>query len=93
MIAIARTFMTAGRIGHPLYDPDDPLAQNRAVNGRHASIDHFPEKLLRLQSMLNTDTAREIGARRQERMIAFLTDFFDEMELDPSASPHWREWF
>ncbi|GAF96412.1 unnamed protein product, partial [marine sediment metagenome] len=54
-IGIARTFLVAGAIGLPLYDPTDPFAQNRVLDDGKYSLDHWQIKLLKLPDGMITD--------------------------------------
>lgn len=47
-IGIARMFAVSGALAGPLYNPDDPAAQNRAPDDRRYAIDHFQTKLFTL---------------------------------------------
>ncbi len=79
---IARTFAYGGHKGRPIYDPNatpekhDTFEQYKNSNG--PSINHFFEKLLLLQDLLNTETAKTIGKGRHEFMKAYLEQFFAE---------------
>lgn len=71
-IGIARTFAYGGSKGRRLHDPQmqDPTA----------SVQHFYDKLLRLKSMMNTETGRQLAAPRHEFLEAFLEEFLREWE-------------
>ena len=83
-IGIGRAFAFGGSRGRSMYDPSDApeeMPDGKAYESRSGStIAHFYEKLLHLQSMLNTDTAKEIGSRRHRYMEAFLEEFLREWE-------------
>lgn len=54
-------------------------AQRPYLSGSTSStIDHFFEKLLRLQGDFNTESGRRLAAQRHEFLQEFLTQFFDE---------------
>ena len=67
-----------------MYDPSDipgKMPDGKEYENRGGStVAHFYEKLLHLQSMLNTETAKEIGAHRHRYMEAFLEEFLAEWE-------------
>jgi uncharacterized protein len=48
--------------------------------GKSTSIHHFYEKLLKLKDLLNTNTARKMAERRQQMMLTFLDQFFQEWD-------------
>ena len=83
-IGIGRAFAFGGSRGRSMYDPADiprEMPDGTAYEARSGStVAHFYEKLLHLRSMLNTDTAKEIGARRHRYMEAFLEEFLAEWE-------------
>ena len=83
-IGIGRAFAFGGSRRRSMYDPSDIPAQmpdGKTYESRGGStIAHFYEKLLHLQSMLNTETAKEMGAHRHRCMEAFLEEFLEEWE-------------
>lgn len=83
-IGIGRAFAFGGSRGRSMYDPSDIPGEmpdgNEYESRGGSTVAHFYEKLLHLQSMLNTDTAKEIGAHRHRYMEAFLEEFLAEWE-------------
>ncbi|MFC1777882.1 HD domain-containing protein [Pseudomonadota bacterium] len=71
-IGIARCFLTGGSMGTPLYDPADPFAQDRDLNDRSYTLDHFYCKLLGLQDTMKTEAGRAEAVKRTDYMKAFL---------------------
>ena len=61
-VGIARTFAYGGERGRPLEE----------------SIQHFHDKLLRLQSLMNTDRGREMAERRHAVLQEFLKEYEEE---------------
>jgi len=82
-IGIARCFATCGELGQTFYQPEDPFCGEREPNDRLYGVDHFFRKLLRIESRLNTDTARAMVRERIEYMWEFLAQL--QRELDPLA--------
>ncbi|MGG3494456.1 HD domain-containing protein [Peribacillus simplex] len=84
-IGIARTFAFGGKKGQPMFDPSLPMRGNMTKEeyrtGKSSSIHHFYEKLLRLQDMLNTCTAKRIASERHEYMVRFLEEFNKEWDV------------
>jgi len=83
-IAIARTFLYAGRIGHPIHDPRmkprDSMTTEEYRTGKSTAINHFHEKLLKLKDKINTDAAMAIAEQRHRYMEQYLTQFHMEWE-------------
>ncbi|MDF2724212.1 MAG: hypothetical protein K0Q59_3887 [Paenibacillus sp.] len=81
-IGIARTFAYAGRVGYPLYDPELPprlaMTKEQYRHGKTTAINHFYEKLLKLKSLLYTDTARAMAEQRHRVMEAYVEQFLLE---------------
>ncbi len=74
-IGIARAFAYAGAIGEQLHIPASPDQEKRRT-----AIEHFYDKLLRLKSLMNTDTAIDIANKRQRYMVNYLEQFYSEWE-------------
>ncbi|MBD8685472.1 MULTISPECIES: HD domain-containing protein [unclassified Rhizobium] len=79
MVGAARCFYIAGRMGSALYDPHDPLAQNRPLDDRRFAIDHFENKLFKLADGFQTEAGRQIAGERHERLRQVLDLFLDEI--------------
>lgn len=78
-IGIARTFMISGQMQTPLYDPDDPFAQNRQPDDRKWALDHWEIKLLRLPDGLCTDAAKTMAKERLAFMRLYLAQLSQEL--------------
>lgn len=84
-IGIARTFTFGGSKGRPIYmpnnNPRDQMTEMEYVsNIGDSSINHFHEKLLKLEKLMNTETAKNIAKHRTEYIKGFLNEFLDEWE-------------
>lgn len=79
MVGAARCFYIAGRMGSALYDPADPLAENRALDDKAFAIDHFEVKLFKLAEGFQTATGRAMAIERQQRLRTVLDLFIDEV--------------
>lgn len=83
-IGIARAFAYGGAKGRAMHLPDQPpqlhmnAAQYAANQG--TTINHFYEKLLLLENLMNTPTARRLAHARHLYMESFLSEFMDEWE-------------
>ena len=83
-IGVARAFAYGGSRNRLMYDP--AILPKGEMSGeeyhKHESttINHFYEKLFKLTDLMNTSTAKAIGAQRQAYMKAFVVEFMDEWE-------------
>ena len=83
-LGIARTFSTAQAMasrGHALrlYDEDDPMARERAVDDRRFALDHFKAKLLELAAGMHLPAAQKEAEQRQKAMLTFLEQLGAEL--------------
>ena len=53
-IGIARVFATGGSLKRPFYNIDDPFCNTRIPDDKTWTVDHFYQKLLKLESLMNT---------------------------------------
>ncbi|NGZ75637.1 HD domain-containing protein [Saccharibacillus alkalitolerans] len=78
-IGIARTFVYSGKKGRPMHDPNIPVRHKMTPeeyrSGNDTAINHFHEKLLKLQDLMNTDAGRRIAEERHSFMLEFLERF------------------
>ncbi|MCB5203389.1 HD domain-containing protein [Neorhizobium sp. T786] len=79
MVGAARCFYIAGRMGSGLYDPADPMAQERPLDDKAFAIDHFETKLFKLADGFQTATGRALATERHERLKHVLDLFLDEI--------------
>lgn len=83
-IAIARTFLYAGWIGHPIHDPAliprNAMTPEEYRHGQSTAINHFHEKLLMLKDRINTASAKEIAEERHQYMEQYVERFYREWE-------------
>ncbi len=70
-IGIARTFAYGGKMGRPIYDPNDPTN----------SLQHFDDKLLRLAENMRTETGKALAAERHKFLLQFKEQFLQEWNL------------
>ena len=82
-IGIMRAIYYGGAHGEKIYDPEI-VPRNKMTKQDYRNLDdetiinHFYEKLFKLTSMLNTQQARQIAAKRQQFMEDFITNFKNE---------------
>ncbi|WP_026563848.1 HD domain-containing protein [Bacillus sp. UNC41MFS5] len=83
-IGIARAFAYGGKKGQSIYDPSISVRNEMTLEeyrkGKSTSVHHFYEKLLKLKDLLNTDTARKMAESRQQMMVSFLEQFYQEWD-------------
>ncbi len=78
-IGIARCLMIGGKLDRPLYEPNDPLSENRDPDDGIWTIDHFYEKLFKLPGMMHTKSAKKEADRRVQFMEKYLQELKREM--------------
>ncbi|WP_042355339.1 HD domain-containing protein [Bacillus rubiinfantis] len=91
-IGIARAFAYGGKKGQQIYHPAiqvrEVMTREEYRKGKSTSINHFYEKLLKLTSLLNTETARKMAESRQKIVITFLDQFFQEWNGTHNENAH-----
>lgn len=81
-VGIARAFAFGGSRGRKMYDPE--ILPNRNMDAaayaanEGTTVNHFYEKLLLLEGMMNTDTGKRLAQRRHRFMEQYLEQFFKE---------------
>jgi len=83
-IGVARAFSYGGHKGREFYNPNiDPkleMTKEEYKNNNAPTINHFYEKLLKLQDMMNTKTGRKLAHGRHKFMETFLEQFYQEWD-------------
>ena len=65
-----------------LYNLKDPLfLKKRELDDKKYAIDHFFKKLLKLPSLMNTETGKEEALKRVNFMKSFLRNFKTDLFL------------
>ncbi|MDH3795077.1 MAG: HD domain-containing protein [Nitrosopumilus sp.] len=67
-IGIARVFATGGSLKRPFYNLDDPFCKTRIPDDKIWTVDHFFQKLLRLESLMNTKSGK-VEAKKRTRVL------------------------
>ncbi|MCV0391770.1 MAG: HD domain-containing protein [Nitrosopumilus sp.] len=67
-IGIARVFATGGSLGRPFYNPRDPFCNKRNPDDKVWTVDHFFQKLLKLELLMNTKFGK-IEAKKRTRIL------------------------
>lgn len=83
-MGIARTFAYGGHANNEIYNPKIPVmdVKNKDDYRNHPStaINHFYEKLLKLEHSMNTEAGKEIAHERTLFMRQFLDQFMAEWQ-------------
>jgi uncharacterized protein len=77
-IGIARVFATGGFLKRPFYNIDDPFCKTRIPDDKIWTVDHFFQKLLKLESMMNTKSGK-IEAKKRTKV---LTEFLNQLQQE-----------
>jgi uncharacterized protein len=78
-LGISRCLMYSAGANRPLYDVDDPFADDRELNENSNAIDHFYTKLATLPSTMKTESGRSIADQRWEYMEGFISQLKSEI--------------
>ena len=78
-IGIARVFAVAGSENRPLYNTDDPFCKKRPPDDQQWTLDHFYKKLLRLESIMNTNYGKIEAKKRTKILKNYLSDLKKEL--------------
>lgn len=80
-IGIARMFSMGGSENRSFYNPYDPFCgySRRDLDDRRWTLDHFQIKLLKLQRLMYTRTAKKIARQRTKYMILFIKQMKGEI--------------
>jgi uncharacterized protein len=85
-IGIARCLLTGGSMGTPLYEPTDPFAENRDLDDRRYTLDHFYCKLLGLVDTMKTEAGKAEAVKRTNYIKAFLKQLGSEIGHSPQGA-------
>ncbi len=78
-IGIARVFATGGLLKRPFYHIDDPFCKRRIPNDKTWTVDHFFQKLLKLESLMNTKSGKTEAKKRTRIVKEFLNQLKQEL--------------
>ena len=78
-IGIARVFATGGLLKRPFYNLDDPFCKNRVPDDKIWTIDHFFQKLLKLELLMNTKSGTVEAKKRTMLLKKFLNHLKQEL--------------
>ncbi|MGY5148057.1 MAG: HD domain-containing protein [Candidatus Nitrosopumilus sp. bin_7KS] len=78
-IGIARVFATGGSLKRPFYNIDDPFCKARTPDDKTWTVDHFYQKLLKLESLMNTKSGKIEAKKRTKVLEEFLNQLKKEI--------------
>jgi uncharacterized protein len=78
-IGIARVFATSGSLSRSFYNIDDPFCTKRNPDDDLWAVDHFFNKLLKLESLMNTRSGKIEAKKRTNVLQEFLKQLKDEI--------------
>jgi uncharacterized protein len=78
-IGIARVFATGESLGRPFYNTDDPFCKKRLPDDKIWTVDHFFQKLLKLESLMNTKSGKMEAKMRTSVLKEFLRHLKQEI--------------
>ena len=78
-IGLARVFATSGSLNRAFYHPDDPFCENRNPDDGVWTLDHFFQKLLKIDALMNTKSAKIEARKRTIVMKSFLEQLRKEI--------------
>ena len=78
-IGIARVFATGGSLRRQFYNLDDPFCKKRIPDDKIWTLDHFFEKLLKLEFLMNTNSGKIEAKKRTNILKDFLKQLKHEI--------------
>ncbi|MDZ7278048.1 phosphohydrolase [Pantoea eucrina] len=81
-IGLARVFYTAGALGRPLFDSEDPLGKTRELDEVKWTLDHFQTKLLRLPETMQTEKGRALAEHNADFLVHYMAKLCAELQGD-----------
>ncbi|MFC6294945.1 HD domain-containing protein [Lactiplantibacillus daoliensis] len=85
-IGIARALYYSGHVGEKIYDPAiaprEHMTKTQYRQEPGTAINHFYEKLFKLEGLMNTPTAQQLAHQRTQVMRDFVAQFKSEWAAD-----------
>ena len=63
----------------PFYNPEDPFCKKRSPDDKIWTVDHFFEKLFKLESFMNTKSGKNEAIKRTRILKEFLKQLKQEV--------------
>lgn len=77
-IGIMRTVTCGARMGAKYYDGNDPFADERPLDDKSFTLDHFYVKLFKLADSMNTNAAKYEAHQR----LRFMESFINQLKIE-----------
>lgn len=85
-MGIARAFVYSGRHQDRIYDPDIPVVElvdkKQYRHHKETTINHFYEKLFKLENLMNTPAGKKLAHSRTQYMKDFVDEFMHEWDVE-----------
>ncbi|MCR9302858.1 HD domain-containing protein [Vibrio diabolicus] len=78
-IGITRCIQVSTEFDAQLYDNKDIFAQQRELDYKQFTLDHFQTKLFKIAETMNTESARREAQKRKAFMQAYIEQLHDEV--------------
>ncbi|MCR9966952.1 HD domain-containing protein [Vibrio antiquarius] len=78
-IGITRCIQVSTEFDAQLYDDKDIFAQQRELDDKQFTLDHFQTKLFKIAETMNTESARREAQKRKAFMQTYLEQLHDEV--------------
>jgi len=78
-VGIARVFAVGGAEHRSFYNTEDPFCSKREPNDKKWALDHFFRKLLLLEALMNTKSAKIEAKRRTKILKNYLSELKKEI--------------
>ncbi|HHX8654878.1 TPA: HD domain-containing protein [Vibrio diabolicus] len=78
-IGITRCIQVSTEFDAQLYDNKDIFAQQRELDDKQFTLDHFQTKLFKIVETMNTESARREAQKRKAFMQAYIEQLHDEV--------------
>ncbi|HHX8334429.1 TPA: HD domain-containing protein [Vibrio diabolicus] len=78
-IGITRCIQVSTEFDVQLYDDKDIFAQQRELDDKQFTLDHFQTKLFKIAETMNTESARREAQKRKAFMQAYIEQLHDEV--------------
>ncbi|WP_272165861.1 HD domain-containing protein [Vibrio diabolicus] len=78
-IGITRCIQVSTEFDAQLYDNKDIFAQQRELDEKQFTLDHFQTKLFKIAETMNTESARREAQKRKAFMQAYIEQLHDEV--------------
>ncbi|HHX8315730.1 TPA: HD domain-containing protein [Vibrio diabolicus] len=78
-IGVTRCIQVSTEFDAQLYDDKDIFAQQRELDDKQFTLDHFQAKLFKIAETMNTESARREAQKRKAFMQAYIEQLHDEV--------------